>query len=325
MKSTLLYNSSEIHTCIKQLLGEPGQSDRRVVLVAYVGADGESYLPHPENLHVICSPSPGATDPDALRGLIGRGAKVQFSDGLHMKVYWSKNRGCLITSANASSSALGKDSLKEVGVLFAPGTVDIARLIKYARAREIGPRQLRRLDSRTREVRKSHQKRDARSRMVSQYLDWYASPHRSPWKLSWANEEVSGTAGVSKAKSLAEYGVHEPDTWESVAARVKKNDGMLTFTFTPGGIRAIQWKFVDFLVQPGRNEKRFYSKRWPSHAVQVHALSRYPLPPFSVTPAFRTAFSKAVARYSRDKIENARTHTPPKKLLRYTAEFLSER
>jgi hypothetical protein len=326
MKSTLLYSSSEIHTCIKRLLGEPGQSDRRVVLVAYVGAHGESYLPHPENLHLICSPSPGGTDPDALRGLIGRGAKVEFSDGLHMKVYWSKHRGCLVTSANASSSALGVDGLKEVGVLLPPGTVDITRLIKYAHAREITPQELRRLDSHTREVTRNHQKRDARGRMVSEYLDWYASPHRSPWKLSWANKEVSGNAKVSKSKSLAEYGVHEPHTWVSIAKGVKRNDWVLTFTSTPNGVKDLKWQFVDFLVKVGRKDKQFYSKGWPFHAVQVHPLGRYyPLPPFKITPAFRAAFRKAIARYSRDKIENARTHTPPKKVLSYTAQFLSEK
>jgi len=321
----MLYNSGEVHACVKKLLGEPGHSDRRVVLVAYIGTDGESYLPHPENLHIICSPSPDATDPDTLRGLIRRGAKVQFSDGLHMKVYWSKHRGCLIASANASSSALGVNGLKEVGVLLPPGSVDIARLMKYARAREINPRELRQLDTRTRQARKSHQKKDARSKIVPGYLDWYASPHRSPWKLSFWGNAVSGNARASKSKSLAEYGVHEPHTWVSVAKGVKRNDWVLRFTSAPSGVKEIQWQFVDFLVQVGRNEKRFYFRNWPLHAVQVHPPGRYPLPPFGITPAFRVAFRNAATRYSLDKLENARTHTPPEKLLRYTAEFLSDR
>jgi hypothetical protein len=241
-----------------------------------------------------------------------------------MKVYWSKHRGCLITSANASSSALGTNGLKEVGVLLPPGSADIARLIKYARARDIAPRELRQLDTRTREARKNHRKRDSRSKIGPEYLDWYASPHRSPWKLSWWGNAVSGNARASKSKSLAEYGVHEPHTWVSVGKGVKRSDWVLTFTSAPNGVKEIQWQFVDFLVKVSRNEKRFYFRNRPVHAVQVHSLSRYPLPPFRITRAFRAAFRKAVTLYSLDRVENAHTHTPPKKLLRYTAEFLSE-
>lgn len=85
-----LYSSAEIHRCIKQLFFKPNNGDRCVALVAYVGGDGESYLPHPKGLHLICSPSAGGTSPAAIRGMIKRKAKAQFSDGLHMKVYWSQ-------------------------------------------------------------------------------------------------------------------------------------------------------------------------------------------------------------------------------------------
>src|SRR4030043_394789 len=99
----ILYSSAEIHAGIKRLFSEPSPHDRRIALVAYVGSDGESYLPHPNGLRVICSPSAGGTDPETLRRLMKRGARVEFSDALHMKVYWSRNRGCIIASANASS------------------------------------------------------------------------------------------------------------------------------------------------------------------------------------------------------------------------------
>ncbi len=145
----VLYTSSDIHTRIKHIFGQPGKSDRRVALVAYVGTDGSNYLPHPEGLRVICNLSPGGTDPDTLRQLLKDKAKVQVSDRLHMKVYWSKNRGCVITSANASSNALGKDGLREAGVWLPSRTVDIDRLIRYASPRKLSERELRQLDMAT--------------------------------------------------------------------------------------------------------------------------------------------------------------------------------
>src|SRR2546430_10883751 len=45
-----------------------------------------------------------------------RKAKIFKSERLHMKVYWSSRKGCVICSANASGSALGGSSQKEAGV-----------------------------------------------------------------------------------------------------------------------------------------------------------------------------------------------------------------
>src|SRR5664280_293419 len=154
-RNKILYSSADIHAGIKRLFSQPNSSDRRVALVAYVGSDGESYLPHPENLRVICSPSAGGIDPDTLRSLMKRNAKVEFSDNLHMKIYWSRNRGCIITSANASSSALGVSSLKEAGIWLPPGIDKIDQLIKYANPRPINPSELRKLDTQSKERKKN--------------------------------------------------------------------------------------------------------------------------------------------------------------------------
>ena len=91
----ILYNSSEIGECIKQLMANPLDGQRRVVLVAYVGRDYASFLPYPKDIEFVCSPTPGATRAEAVARLQGAGAKkIQFSDNLHMKVYWAQNRGC---------------------------------------------------------------------------------------------------------------------------------------------------------------------------------------------------------------------------------------
>src|SRR5690242_16103996 len=98
----VLYTSAEVHRAITNLLIDPGPRDRRVVIVAYLGEDAASYLPNPQSLEIVCAPEPGLTSPRAVRDLAARGADIRFADRLHMKVYWSSMRGCIITSANAS-------------------------------------------------------------------------------------------------------------------------------------------------------------------------------------------------------------------------------
>jgi hypothetical protein len=91
----VLYTSGAIHSRIKKLFSKTEPKDRRVVLVAYVGADALKFLPNPKGIRVICSPVLG-TDPGAVQTLKARGAIVEASDRLHMKVYWSERNGCVI-------------------------------------------------------------------------------------------------------------------------------------------------------------------------------------------------------------------------------------
>lgn len=321
---SVLYSSAEIHSCIKQLFSEPNKNDRRVALVAYVGCDGESYLPHPENLHLICSPSAGGTSPETIRKMIKRKAKVQFSDGLHMKVYWSRERGCLITSANASSSALGKQGLKEAGVRLPPKVVDIDRLIRYAKPRSVTAQELRRLDEATKE-RDKHQHRDLRTEKMVDYLQWFASPHRSNWKLGWGDEEIAGTAKAAKETTLSEYGMKEPYSWQSAdKGRVKKNDWLLCFTFTKRGVKDLKWIYVDFLIKISPKEKKFYYNEWPFHAVQVHSPARYALPPFRIESVFRSAFKSAIDKFTPEAIKTSKTDKPPIRLLKQIAKEMKK-
>jgi hypothetical protein len=204
-KPILLYSSAEIHARIKRLIGQPSVGDHRVALVAYVGGDGERYLPHPEGLRLICNPSAGGTDPDTLRQLIKRGANVEISESLHMKVYWSRNRGCVITSANASSSALGRSGLKEAGIWLPAGTVNINRLIHYAHPRLLRESDLRRLDAQSREYKKNFVGKGTKKNSAPDFLQWYTGPHRSAWKVSWTDNELTGAACTVKEQTATEY------------------------------------------------------------------------------------------------------------------------
>jgi hypothetical protein len=318
-RSRVLYTSDDIHTEIKKLFGQPDRDDRRVALVAYVGGNAESYLPHPEGLRLICSPSAGGTDPDTLRRMIKRGARVEFSDGLHMKVYWSQKRGCVIGSANASSSALGLGGLKEAGVWLPPGTVDVEKLIKYARPRLLKEKELRSLDVRSREHRKNTRNVDRKARFAD-FLEWYDSPYHSAWKLVWAEEVVFGDAKAAKEQTLSEYGRREPYTWSCFEkGMAKPNEWLLSFFFTKNGVNSIEWQYVDFFVKVGSRDK-IYDRNYPYHAVQVHSPSKYALPPFKITPQFRGAWNRAIKKYTPERIMKMKSYAPPVSLLKLVAE-----
>ena len=322
----ILYSSDEIHAIIKRLFSEPSTQDHRVALVAYVGSDGESYLPHPESLRLICSPSPGGTDPDTLRRMLKRRAKVEFSDRLHMKVYWSRDRGCIITSANASSNALGVSGLKEAGVYLPPGLVDINKLIRYACPRDVHQSDLHKLDQRSRTYKRNVGNKGQQKGKAPEFLAWYASLHRSKWKITWFGEEVSGTAKAAKEMTFSEYGLKEPYTWGSISkGRVRKTDWLLSFFLTDRGIKSVKWIYVDFIVKISPREKRYYFREWPYHAVQVHAPSRYPLPPFRITAEFCKALRHAIKRYSYERIMEAKSNLPPIRLLNFVAEGMKFR
>lgn len=320
-KPRLLYTSAEIHTRIKRLFGQPGVSDRRIALVAYVGGDGEKYLPHPDGLRLICNPSAGGTDPDTLRQLEKRGARIEISDRLHMKVYWSKNRGCVITSANASSNALGKGDLKEVGIWLPSRIVDVRRLIRYASPRPIREADLRKLDRESRERHRVLSSPKGTKKRSADFLHWYSEPHRKSWKILCVDKVVPGSAKAAKEQSYAEYGAKGPHTWASCGRKqARRSDWLFTFIEGKRGAASIEWMYVDFVVRVGSKERRYYFPGFGYHAVQVHLPSKYPPPPFEITPRFRKAFAAAVKRYTVERMLDAKTSRPPVALLRSVEE-----
>src|ERR1051325_11165032 len=101
----LLYKSSDVRKAIAQIFSL--SKGRRVAITAFVGDGAEAYLRKPEGLTLICWPKAGGTNPNALRKLIKLRVQVYFADALHMKLYWTEDKGAIITSANLSTNALG--------------------------------------------------------------------------------------------------------------------------------------------------------------------------------------------------------------------------
>jgi hypothetical protein len=243
-----------------------------------------------------------------------------------MKVYWSRNRGCVITSANASSSALGRSGLKEAGIWLPAGTVNINRLIHYAHPRLLRESDLRRLDAQSREYKKNFVGKGTKKNSAPDFLQWYTGPHRSAWKVSWTDNELTGAACTVKEQTATEYGHRKPHTWVSVGEnRVRRNDWLLSFTFTTRGNKSVHWIYVDFVVKISPKEKRYYYHDWPYHAVQVNPASKYPLPPFQITAQFRKALSAATKAYTPDRIKAAKTDIPSLRLIDLIAQELKPR
>lgn len=295
----VLYRSAAIKKKINELFDAPGKSDRRVALVAYIGQDYADYLPSPRGVDVVCNPTPGATSVIAVDGLRKAGALVRFSDKLHMKVYWSKARGCVITSANLSKNALGVRGLKEAGVWLEPNGVDIDKLVKEAQpyvATNSSIERLRIEEERYERALASIGRREADNGF--QYLDWCGlSPvARTPWKLGSYNGDDS-VADAARKRLKDEFNRDEPKNYHGVSRKgsVCEGDWLLQFEYDYEKGKVIgdpDWMFVDFVVPFGRPGSD------PFQAIQVHETSSYERPPFRLTVQFKNAFSAAVKERS---------------------------
>ena len=316
----VLYKSAAIKKKINELFDAPDKSDRRVALVAYIGQDYADYLPSPRGIDVVCNPTPGATSVIAVDGLRQAGALVRFSDKLHMKVYWSKARGCVITSANLSKNAFGVRGLKEAGVWLEPNSVDIDKLVKEAQPYAVTNSRIERL--RVDEERYERALAPIRPREVDngfQYLDWYRlSPvARTPWKLGHYNGDDS-IADAARNRLKSKFNVDAPNNYHGVSVKssVREGDWLLQFEYDYENEKVIgnpEWMFVDFVVPFGRPGSD------PFQAIQAHPTRSYERPPFRLTAEFNKAVSEAVLK-RKERFHAKRSMLPSDLLLKEIAD-----
>jgi hypothetical protein len=295
--------------------------ERRVALVAYIGENGDAFLPHPQNLQIVCSLEAGATNPETLIRLMKKGARVNQSDRLHMKVYWSSRKGAVICSANASSNALGKGALKEAGVWFPPGLVDINKLLQYADPKPVANQDLRELARRAdlKAMSYSGGTRNATATITS-LAEWLDSTASKPWKVGWWNSPTAIPAKAAKAQSYAHYGIKQPNNFVSCRKGAHKpGDWVLIFRVKDG--RQASWLYVDFVVPVRSSEKTAYSKDYPFQAVQVHKSSRYPNPPFKLDSMARRAIQSAVRDFGELRFDQMKSVALPGKLRNLLVQY----
>lgn len=306
----ILYSSGEIHDSIKEVLSSPEEGDRRVVLAAFIGGCAEEYLPHPKGLEIVCWLQPGATDPLALERLSIKGSKIYKSERLHMKVYWSSRRGCVICSANVSQNALGNSPQKEAGVRLPPGFVDIDKLWELAAPEQIKSSDLKKLTCAAELYPKVRY--PASSKNAPDFLEWMTLSARRDWKLGWWEEESDfSNEAIEEAKRRYN---EEPCNFINVRARqVKRNEWLLLFNVKDG--TKIEWLYVDYIVDLSSSIGDGFGQGYPLQAVQVYKSKSYPRPPFSINKSFSTAFRQALKEYGGAQIQKARTLEPKQEFL----------
>jgi hypothetical protein len=281
----VLYNSDALHRRIKHVLGDP--EDRRIAIVAYVGAEAEAFFPHPEGMEIICDLKPGATSAKALNSLRKRGANVCKSDQLHAKVYWSQRHGAVITSANASRAALGKSTQKEVGV-FSPNSsaIDIARLRRNVRPKAIVPADLMKLARENRRIPKQYYAATLRSESADSFLDWMKTGELDKWKFVVAPPVRFKLAQAARLEAKQSYGVRRAYDFIICSEKeIRKYDRILTFNDPSAG--GVRWMFADFVARVKPSDGPIYKRKYPCQAVQVYPDANYAPPPFKVDAAFR--------------------------------------
>jgi hypothetical protein len=288
----ILYRSADVRNKIIGIF-ETSKS-RRVAIVAFVGDGAETYIPNPKRVEVVCWPKAGGTNPEALRRLIEKGARVYFCDSLHMKVYWTRDRGAVITSANLSQNALGSGNLREVGIWLEPGQLDIDRILNSLNYRHVTTRDLHELDTAHREYHVRNKVGRGERRNVP-FPQWYDSAHRADWRLYWwspFNIRLAKAAGPILERN---YGVSDAEDFGNTTAKTDypKNSWALCFTDGSGQLVSFSWMYVDQVVRVEKSDKRAYEPDFPYQIIQVWPVKRYTLPPFSIDNKFRMAFRRA--------------------------------
>jgi hypothetical protein len=311
----ILYSSSDVRAGILDVFSKA--RGRRVAIAAFVGVGAESYLPNLKlgGLELYCWPKAGGTNPDALRLLRTNGAKIFFVDSLHMKLYWSRERGAVITSANLSTNALGAGDLKEFGVRLRSAEIDIDRVVRSLRARPMSRQELLKLD-------REHTLLAARARTLLNHSGdgiafpaWYSSPLRRDWKLGWWSEEFSLSKATGSLVKNA-YSLNEPDcTLGAKRGNFVAGDWILNFRLLPTSVALIRWMCVDHVVPVPKSDKN-YDRQYPCEVIQAWPLKRYPPPPFRNDQKFRNALKRAVKTFGYGRLRNDDGVKTPKDLLK---------
>ena len=307
----ILYTSAEVRKAIIDIFST--SKGRRVAITAFVGSGAEAYLPRPKGIELVCWPKAGGTNPDALRKLIKSGVKVSFSDALHMKVYWTEDKGAVITSANLSTNALGSGNLREIGALIPSEQFDINKVIQQIKPRRVTKKELDQLEISHRAYYKVNKFKRAKVDAPS-FVMWAEQPMRSEWRIGFWDEE--GKASLTTKNMLKkQYNISAPNDFIGCPLNTyKENDWVLNFYLKKNLPTYIGWLYVDFVAKMQQSDEA-YSPEYPCQAVQVWPNSRYPEPPFKIDSHFRKALTVALKKFGVSKFKEIDPYKPPKRLI----------
>lgn len=318
-KMKILYTSAQVKKTIAQLFSS--SKGRRVAITAFVGNGAEVYLSKPKGIELICWPKAGGTNPNAIWELKRRrGVTVFFADSLHMKLYWTEDKGAVVTSANLSTSALGAGGLKEIGVFVPRGKINIDRVLESVKYRPASDYEISKLEIAHKDYWKRNPASAVRTSKAKTFPQWHEISKPS-WKLSPMfyvdNIRLSANAkaileeehGVAKYYNLTNLTKMEGEYF-------RENDWLLTFNQERESKSPIFWTFVHHKVKVSPSDKKSYDREWPFQIIQVSSLRAYEQPPFQIDKCFKRAFRTAIREYGGvQKIEDAKSRRPSIKLL----------
>lgn len=312
MKSEkILYTSVEVRKAIIDIFST--SKGRRVAITAFVGSGAEAYLPRPQGIELVCWPKAGGTNPDALRKLMKSGVKVSFADALHMKVYWTEDKGAVITSANLSTNALGSGNLREIGLLIPSEQLDINKVIQQIKPRRVIKKELDRLEIDHRAYYKVNKIKRPKVE-VSSFVEWAEQPMRSEWRIGYWDTEGDASLAVQKIVKT-EYNISDPHDFIGCPVNTyKENDWVLNFFLKQNHPTGISWLYVDFVTKTQTSDSA-YDPKYPYQAVQVWPRNRYPEPPFKIDARFRKALTIALKEFGVSKFKDLDPYKPPKRLI----------
>jgi len=304
----VLYTQADVSREVKKLFGST--ENRRVAISAFVGDGADALLPRPRGIHLVCWPKPGGTNPGMLRELWKNGVRIEFSNRLHMKVYWAENGAAIITSANLSSNALGQQNLKEVGIKIDSDLIDIDKILRSLSARPITKSALRALEVAHRRYWKNNRGTVKRDKAIT-FKDWMGPPAGEEWKLLAWNEESKVSKAVTERLKL-EYPTRKKteDSFDAKPGWYEEDDWVLSFRYAGKKVTEIMWRYIDWLVKVNP-----HAPGYPLDIVQVWPSDHYPQPPFKIDPKFRKAFISVVAALERKDVWDLEGQKPSEGML----------
>lgn len=183
---------------------------------------------------------------------------MQVADRLHMKVYWSQHRGCVIGSANLSYNALGKSGLKEAGIHLPPEVVDIDKVLSAAKPRRLTKADMNLLARQERRAASKGFKLQPKTAPAS-FLEWYEGLREDSWKVAWWEGHGSDFAEAAIDRAQQDYDVEPSELMPCAEDQIAEYDWLLCVEVVGEKITAhMSWMFVDFVVPVKSSERYAY-------------------------------------------------------------------
>ncbi len=295
-----LFKPNEIRKCMNELFSV---ANEKWALVGFVGYGALDQLPKDVvGLNVICWPKAGATHPDGVRRLLKGGVTVYFCENLHHKLYWTKDVGLIVGSANLSARALRGSVQHEFCVYCDDPKFDIKPVLselKYSKVREEA---LHKLDlAHAAEMGKSPDLDEPLSVSTS-FLQASSEKFPKKWKIAVWNEErePSGNEAIKNVLEK-EFGQRKFLNNNDVDNNVFEiGDFVLQVRIGTESEKIktanCKWLRVEFVMKRGRN----------SIIVQLKKMADGVAPPFVIDKDFKAKFKAAFNDDEFDKIVDAK-------------------